>query len=158
MLDGMEELPETELIKIIIEEEAMLYVAGYVAYRFKNKYPELGQATDKVNDKVSKSRWVVQFSRGRLIFPSESLIRAAEMLEEIFVKFHKNDLSDEDLIFTKVAALLKMKLNDLDLPDEVLLCLVRTRTYIRLRNLRIKLKNDIKKRRAQNTSKNLKFM
>ena len=37
--DGLTENPEIQTIRNIVNHEALLYVAGYVAYRFKSKYP-----------------------------------------------------------------------------------------------------------------------
>ncbi|EZA46783.1 hypothetical protein X777_01910 [Ooceraea biroi] len=64
-------------------------------------------------------------------------------MEKEFILFHGTfDLSKETGIFRKVTKLVKEKINGkFNVPEDVILCLVRTRTYIRLR--KINEKNDL---------------
>ena len=55
--------------------------------------------------------WVCHVSRGNLIYPSDELYKVAQILEKFFEAFHKNYLSDSNLIFQKVAALIKLQLH-----------------------------------------------
>ncbi|CAL1677494.1 unnamed protein product [Lasius platythorax] len=48
----------------VIEKEGMVYIAGYVAHRFKHKY-DLGQRTQFVTD--PKYSWIHAISRGGCI-------------------------------------------------------------------------------------------
>lgn len=62
------------------------------------------------------------------------MINVGTVLENVFNDFHGDYLSDENMIFTKVAGIVKQKIEDkCEIPDEALLCFVRTRTYIRLK-------------------------
>ena len=135
-----------------------MYVAGYVAYRFKSKYPNLGIPTKELPSS-EPLHWTCHISRGSLIYPSDSLIENSELLEKFFNDFHNDSLSNTNLIFQKVAALVKEKINVVFLiPDEVLLCLVRTRTYIRLRELNKKRKESYEKIRiAARSAITMKF-
>ena len=137
---------------------ALIYVAGYVAHRFRLKYPTLGIPTQEM-PATNPPNWVCHVSRGNLIYPSDELYKVAQILEKVFEAFHKNYLSDSNLIFQKVAALIKLQLHDNDfIPDEVLLCLVRTRTYIRLRELNKARKDSYKKIRiVARSAKTQKF-
>lgn len=131
--DGQPEI--NQLIKLVIEEESLIYLAGYVAHRFRAKYAWLGKPTCQMPRTVHPT-WLYHVSRGSLIYPCDMLIEVAQILERVFNTFHNDSLSDTDLIFQKVAALVKIKINKkFTVADEVLLCLVRTRTYIRLRHL-----------------------
>ena len=122
-----------------------MYITGYVAYQFRAKYPDLGVRTAELAS-TEPPTWICHISRGSLIYPSDELIQTAQILEEVFNQFHKDSLSETDLIFQKVAILVKQKFEkDFTLPNEVLLCLVRTRTYIRLRELNKKRKKSYNK-------------
>jgi len=39
----------------IIQEESLQYVAGYVAHRFKKKYPHLGERTDIASTETTET-------------------------------------------------------------------------------------------------------
>ncbi|OXU21237.1 hypothetical protein TSAR_009035 [Trichomalopsis sarcophagae] len=152
------EMPENELIRTIITDEALIYVAGYVAYRFRSKYPMLGTPTREIPN-TDPTHWICHISRGSLIYPLDELLSSARILEKDFKSFHKDSLSDTNLIFVKVASLVKRKIDDqFHIPDEAFLCLVRTRTYIRLRELN-KIRKDSygKIRIAERSAKAIKF-
>ncbi|KYQ55700.1 hypothetical protein ALC60_05451 [Trachymyrmex zeteki] len=55
-------------------------------------------------------------------------------MNEEFLKFHGNLFSKEDKIFDKLTNIVMQKTNH-EFPKEVIACLVRTRTYIRLRKV-----------------------
>lgn len=159
MLLDIDGLPEIEVIREIVYQEALLYVAGYIAYRFRTKHPNLGIATREMPPIIDPPHWICHISRGSLIYPSNELLQTAQILERIFNNFHKDSLSDTNLIFQKVALLVKQKINNyFTIPDEVLLCLVRTRTYIRLKELNKKRKDSYDKIRiAARSAKTQKF-
>ncbi|KAL3272872.1 hypothetical protein HHI36_014333 [Cryptolaemus montrouzieri] len=50
-----------------INDEASKYIAGYIAYKFKNKYRSLGDKCSlPVNNDVAPHDWIEFFSRGEL--------------------------------------------------------------------------------------------
>lgn len=114
-----------------IEKECAEFVAGYVANRFFNKYPNLIAHSDK--DKPIC--WTDYISRGQLKIPSDNLMRAVKQLEIHFRSLHGDNLSKSTNIFKTLTDKLQISTQDLKLPLDVLQCLVRTRTYIRLNNL-----------------------
>jgi len=59
-----------------------------------------------------------------------------------FLTFHGNGLSREPFIFDKVTERVSKKINN-SLPRDVLACLVRIRTYIRLRHINLEIKRRI---------------
>lgn len=88
----------------VIENKGMIYIAGYVAYRFKHKY-DLGQRTQFVTD--PKYTWIHTISRGECIYPSDDLIRVTELMNVIFEEYHgPSGLRKEAFIFAFMLQLL----------------------------------------------------
>lgn len=145
-------------MKETIHEEALKFVAGYVAHRFRGKY-QLGVESKEIQIiNTNCANWLSFISRGNLLYPNESMLKAAQVMEEEFNKMHGTTLASEKYIFKKLAERAQSRLIVQGLqtvpPFEVLLCLSRTRTYIRLRDLnrRISFKN-CKKRLEKKMSK-----
>jgi len=137
------EVFENYAAKQTVQEEALIYITGYVAHRFRHRYPHLGVPTHTL---IPSGDWLSCISRGNCIQPSKNFENVAKIMNAEFLAFHGNGLSREPLIFDKVTDLVSEKINN-SLPRNVLACLIRTRTYIRLRymNLEIKRKNTVKK-------------
>nr|CAH7721228.1 unnamed protein product [Callosobruchus chinensis] len=133
-------------IKEKIHMEALKYITGYVAYQFKNKY-ELGIPTKKI-DINSVPDWLQTISRGSLLYPNEQLWEVAKTMEEEFYKMHGKSLSKNKSIFHELANQTLSKLKNNSVAFEVILCLSRTHTYIRLRELNRKISfyNNCKKK------------
>lgn len=64
-----------------------------------------------------------------------------------FIKFHDTSFSTQDKIFDTLTNIVCLK-NSYCIPKEVVACLVRTRTYVRLRKMNkdIVLNNILKKK------------
>jgi len=77
---------------------------------------------------------------------SKEFENVGKIMNAEFLAFHGSGLSREPHIFDKVTDLVLNKINNF-LPRNVIECLVRTRTYIRLRhmNLEIKKMNNVRK-------------
>jgi len=116
-----------------LEEEGLQYVVGYVASKFAKKYPLMVSEQPTTN----YENWIRYLCRGGLTYPSSTLIKVANIMEKLFIDLHGNHLSKEEGIMKKLTNSLmeKIKLSTLDIPVEVVKCLVRTRTFIRLNNL-----------------------
>ncbi|XP_071574859.1 uncharacterized protein [Temnothorax nylanderi] len=134
----------------IIEDEGLKYVAGYVAYRFKSKYPQLGVETREMPT-INNGDWIQFISRGKCMYPSEDMIATARIMNIEFEKYHGSNLRKDQLIFNKLADIIHDKIQPIQLPRDVILCLVRTRTYIRVRviNRQICESNRKKNRRRK---------
>jgi len=141
----LEELEKLVVIETV-ETEALIYVAGYVAHRFRHKYPDLGVPTAILQ---LRDDWLSYISKGNCIYPSKELQAAATLMNEEFVKFHDNTFSSEDLILDKLTTIICKKVS---LPETVIASLVRTRTYIRLRHI-----NNLIKQRNCTRKKNKKM-
>jgi hypothetical protein len=129
----------------IVQEAGLEYVAGYVAHRYKMKYPNLQKST--TND--DSRNWIQSVSKGYLSYPSDELMNISKIAEKCFNDFHGEYFSTEDYVIQKVINLIKKDNEYLDcIPEEVLQCLVRTRTYIRVREINKKQysKNDARRK------------
>lgn len=78
-------------------------------------------------------------SRGSLKIPSNNLFRAVKIFEKHFKEIHKDKLCNEPNIFKKLSNIVTPHISNLQIPEEVLQCIIRTRTYIRLNNLNRKI-------------------
>ncbi|XP_029348427.1 uncharacterized protein LOC115034961 [Acyrthosiphon pisum] len=115
----------------MVEEGCAEYVSGYVANRFYNKYPSLTAP----HNSQPPDNWTNHLSKGNLKIPSENLFKAVLQLERDFNNFHGDTLSKKPQVFKNLYKIVAPKIQLLNIPDEVILCLIRTRTYIRLNNL-----------------------
>ena len=84
--------PESSTINVTnqSEEDGLMYVAGYVAHKFRDKYPDLGDHTNKlqVQHDYLLPTWVKHLSYGGLINPSQSWIRNFQIISSSFTIFH----------------------------------------------------------------------
>lgn len=125
-------MSELEYIQQAISDEASEFVAGYVAHRYRSKHLSSGTPTKTLPFSHCPD-WITHISKENFIYPSKKLLNATRVLEVIFNQFHGNGLSDQTQIFFKVAEEVDNNIDEHSkIPWEVLLCLVRTRTYIRL--------------------------
>ncbi|KYN06567.1 hypothetical protein ALC62_02484, partial [Cyphomyrmex costatus] len=132
-----------------IESQALVYVVSYVAHRFCHKYKHLGTSTKKL---PPRDDWISCISRGNCILPSNDFMEAAKIMEAEFQLFHGNFFCMKDKIFDKLTAKVCLKIK-YKFPTEVIACLVRTRLYIKLRNINIQIKNTNIRRKERKTKK-----
>ncbi|XP_060835376.1 uncharacterized protein LOC132918254 [Rhopalosiphum padi] len=135
-----------------IEEHCAQYVTGYIANRFSEKFPQLigTHGIDTMN-------WIKYYnmSKGSLKIPSNNLFRAVKILEKNFKEIHKENLNNEPNILKKLTNIVKPLISHLEIPAEVLQCIIRTRTYIRLNSLNRKIID--KQFKARDKKKKKKF-
>ncbi|XP_071572048.1 uncharacterized protein [Temnothorax nylanderi] len=137
----------------IVQEAGLEYVAGYVAHCFKNIYSFLGDKTKDIHDNDEQS-WVKTVSKGYLTYPSETLLLASKIVEKCFLDFHGNDFSKEEFVIQKVVKMAKnTKHYPSQIPDKVLQCLVRTRTYIRVKEIGKRLFDEKEQRKKDKKMK-----
>jgi len=94
-------------------------------------------------------------SKGSLKIPSDDLFKAVKMFEKYFKQIHQGNLSNEPNIFKKLMNTVKPHIEHLGIPEEVIQCIIRTRTYIRLNNLNRKIKDQQFKKKINEKYKNL---
>jgi len=116
----------------LVQEVGLEYIAGFVAYKFKTKYPSLGTTEDA----SGTSKWIEIVSKDYFTNPSAELLNATKVVERYFVHFHGNYFSKESFVIKKVVALVKNSGHYAnEIPHEVLHYLVKIRTYIRVREI-----------------------
>jgi len=113
-----------------LEEECVEYVGGYITNRFFVKYPYL---TNESSDSKVIDSWTKFISTGNLKIPSDDLLRAMKIVEIDFKELHGNYLNKEPNIIKQLSNNIMRKINNI--PEEVIRCIIRTRTYIRINNL-----------------------
>ncbi|KAJ8913733.1 hypothetical protein NQ315_007450 [Exocentrus adspersus] len=129
-----------------IEAGCLEYMSGWIARKFRNKYPDLavytsGNQTD-FEHSYGKPSWVQQLSHGGLTEPSTKFCKNMKLLEWWFKKINKNSLAYKNKVVTKMYDRLR---NKVDMPEEIIKAFVRQRIFIRLR--------EINERRIKNKSK-----
>jgi len=107
-----------------------------------------------LNDNEAATSWIQLMSNGHLITPSNELLLAAKYMEDEFKKLHGNNINRSSNIMEQLFNTVK-KLHCL--PDEVIKCLVRTRTFIRFNALNKAIEHDMPKNIEKN-NKIRKFM
>lgn len=122
----------------IVEQNALLYVVGYVAHRFRNMYSTLGTPTRTLSHMPPD--WLSFISRGNCMYPSPEFQKAAEIMNTE-LQFHGNSFNKEKYIFDKLTDIVSEKIGN-SFPRKVIACLVRTRTYIRLRTMNKEIANN----------------
>lgn len=126
-----------------VAQQGLLYVAGYVAWRFREKYPELGTITKNLNLPHKSEEWILTASNGHLRYPSADMIELAMAMEEVFIKVHgySGFCPDTNIIKFVVNKTIEA-IPETTISLTVLTCLVRTRTYIRINSLNNELKSS----------------
>jgi len=148
--------PSDDNASQIIQEESLQYVTGYVAHRFKKKYPHLGERTDIASTESIETNWIKVVSKGYLMYPSPELLRMSRLVDKCFNDFHGHYFFKEDNVIQKVVKLVQTcKEYDSCIPQDVLQCLVRTRTYIRVRDINKRFYTESDKRKKEKKMKKL---
>ncbi|KFM72922.1 Transposable element P transposase, partial [Stegodyphus mimosarum] len=75
------------------EKEALTYVAGYIAYRVRDKDPSLGTISkNSADEPIFNSEWIKLLSLGGLTTPSHSWMNTVYEFEKIFCAVHEKVL------------------------------------------------------------------
>ena len=99
----------------------------------------LGQKTCEMS-KFAKSPapWITDLSRGGLVVPSDFFMQKVYSMEKIFSSFHGDSISFKENIIGQLFQVFEANLPELS--SEILRKYARTRTFIRLRFLNLKLR------------------
>jgi hypothetical protein len=97
-----------------ISHEGLRYIAGYIAYRTKNKY-NLGAHTFKMkpeDDNIMQS-CIMCLSRGGLTEPDENFLKCCYTMESTFQTYHgPNDLRRSNGIIKDLVDVIRVKVED----------------------------------------------
>nr|CAH7736811.1 unnamed protein product [Callosobruchus chinensis] len=122
-----------------LEDESMNQDLVSLIDQFEIKEKIHMEALKYITDINSVPDWLQTISRGSLLYPNEQLWEVAKTMEEEFYKMHGKSLSKNKSIFHELANQTLSKLKNNSVAFEVILCLSRTRTYIRPRELNRKI-------------------
>jgi hypothetical protein len=133
-------------------KEGLKYIAGFIAKKFRIKYPHLGTKTiDKADVEDFDSKWIIALSRGGLTLPSKEFLSKICLFEKIFKEIHGNGLNTQHgVIETTIQYILK---RFPEFPRDIIKKFVRTRTFIRIKELNCRIKNSTNKKRSANKFK-----
>ncbi|XP_039300398.1 uncharacterized protein LOC120355776 [Nilaparvata lugens] len=144
---AMEELSEQSQEEDIVENLDLLKVlSGYIAYRvFKKGISTTFNYGERSGQNASKNcDWLSFLSRGGLINPSDEWLKITIQFEKEFEKFHGEKLQKCSNVMSTLINVIKEKFDNID--DFAIECFVRTRSFIRMKELNKKNK----KRAASN--------
>ena len=120
-------------------DEALKYIAGYLAYKFRMKYPDLGLKTSQhPNFEVLECPWISALSRGGLTVPTSDFISKVYQMENCFLAIHKDNIQSNCHVIKTTAELIAKNVQIL--PFEILHAFVKTRLFIRIKFLNHQLK------------------
>jgi hypothetical protein len=133
-------------------EEGLKYVAGFLAHKFRIKYPEFGEKTRNLSSfERNDCPWICALSRGGLTAPSEDFFSKIKKFENTFKELHGNSIDRNFQIISNATK--KICLENPGFPAEVVKTFVKTRTFIRIKFLNHQLKVVAESKRARNLKK-----
>lgn len=115
------------------ETDGFEYLLGWIARKFKAKYPELGDYSYKLTQLPNNS-YVEQLSHGGLTVPSSSWIKKGNELEKFFTRYHPYQKFQHK---KNVISLLSRKIckKRPDFETDLVRAFIQQRTFIRIKYL-----------------------
>lgn len=113
------------------ELDGIEYLAGWIAFKFKETHPELGKHTYKLP--ASAPSWVQHLSFGGLMRPSPSWFQDARKMERMFTNFHKESFRSKKNIVKRLTHIILKKIPTRS--EAIIKKFVKHRTIIRCRYL-----------------------
>ena len=122
--------------------QGLSYLAGYIAYKFKKEFPELGNKTgtfpshDPNGNRCNYiTTWIFHVSKGGLMVPENKFLNYCQLFEQEFLKFHgEQGINREKRILDKLTEILTAKFGQ-DFNKKVLAFFVKVRTFIRMKTM-----------------------
>lgn len=141
-----------------IKYEGLKYISGYVAFKLKKKFPQLGVRTCSLGTEINQS-WTETVSEGGLCVPSDEYMEAAKMIESAFIEINgNNDLCRGKWAVQNIYRLVKNNLLCQNIPEEAIKRLILTRIYIRLKHINKTMEERAKEANLQKKKKIQKFV
>ncbi len=126
-------------------EEALKYIAGFIAHKKKKDHPEL--VGDGILQQPAHCPWIDAVSYGGLTKPSQAWLDQVLEFERVFQKLHGSDISRQPMLISKFAEELAKTFPQTS--PTLLMYYAKTRVHIRLKFL----KNKFKKSSLENRNK-----
>ena len=115
-------------------EEALAYIAGYIAYKLKESTPGLSKPMG-----LGTHAWINIKSRGYLTNPSNELLTAVKKFDVIFCSIHGDDDSrQKDPMGVTILAI---QSSHPEWPENVIKLFVKIRFFHRIKSLNMRLYN-----------------
>lgn len=130
-------------------DDALEYIAGFIAKKFKNSHPQLGEYTYKIKSDHAYNlpSWVQQLSFGGLIKPSTYFLNTIKQWNKYFEIYHgDNKLRKEKLVVKKLALKIKKREN---VSFIIIKLFCKLRTVIRMNYLNTKRTLDNAKKSSK---------
>lgn len=135
------------------EHDGFLYLMGWIARKFRDQFPYLGDYTKNLTRNTDSM--IHDLSYGGLTDPSSKWVEQAKLLERGFQKCHKNGKFRYNRnIVGRLSNLLSNKYPDI--PKEIIKAFVKIRTIIRMRALNLQIKEAKSRKRKFIQDKNEK--
>lgn len=118
------------------EQDGLSYIAGYIAKKFREEHPHLGDYTykKKAEHDYGIPSWIQHLSFGGLTEPSETWMTSFSAIERLFVEYHgKTGFKKERNVIKRTALYISKVVKDV--PVDVIHATVRTRLFVRIRYL-----------------------
>lgn len=146
-----------------IKDEGLKYISGYVAFKLKNKFPQLGVKTCSLkaveSSTTENKSWTETVSKGGLCVPSDEYMEATKLIESAFVEINgNNNMCRGKWAVQKVFNLVKNNLLCNNIPEEAIKRLILTRIYIRLKHINQTMEERAKEATLQKKKKIQKFV
>ncbi len=124
---------DTEINEVDCSEEGLKYVAGFLAFKLKKKYPGLGTSANSPLSCLS-CPWIETVSYGGLTKPTAIFLTQIQEFEETFKRLHGQGISREEGIIQKLKS--ELAARHPSVPDDILSLYSKTRTHIRIKFLK----------------------
>lgn len=124
------------------EEDGFQYVAGWIARKFKNEFPELGSIT-KANEehKYTLPSWLDHLSFGGLTTPSNEWMQVVKLIENEFNIYNGKEKLNNSPNISKILTDKIMK-KQTAFPQKIIKAYILQRIFIRIKYLNLKIKED----------------
>jgi hypothetical protein len=131
-------------------EQALIYVCGYIAHCFRSEYPQLGTPTSQLS-RDTLPPWLATVSRGGLINPAADFVEKVKQFEDVFREIHGSSVSKQKGIIK----FLIQKLCSMfpDVPKAVIKKYSTTRTHARIKFLNARLREEKKRKQEERKKK-----
>lgn len=131
--------------------DALEYIAGYLAKKYKDVLPNLGDFTHKISQEhlYNIPSWVQQLSYGGLIKPSKEFFKKVKAWNSYFQTYHGESFRSGPGVVKKLAK--KILKKECGYPCKVIEAFCKLRTIIRInfRNLKAKHEKALKRKHSE---------
>ena len=129
-------------------EEALHYIAGFVASKLKLKYPKLIAENER-----TEKKWINLKSYGHLYIPSKDLFHKLAILEKEFCSFHGDTIDTSPQPIERLTK--KVICENPEIPPEVAQLFIKIRFFHRIKFLNNKREGSL---RIRNIKQKTQFM